>query len=210
MTTPTAYPLAWPAGWPRTPAASRRDPPWFSTVHGTYPNGGRMTRRRNITVADARSRLADELGRLGAHGCILSTNMPLRQDGQPRSDRSEPADPGAAVYFTLKRRPIALACDRWRTVAGNIAALAAHIGALRGMDRWGVGSVEQAFTGYAALPAPADPDDWRTILGRPRTLAEADEAYRREARIRHPDNGGSNAAMAALNLAIAAARKEFA
>jgi hypothetical protein len=207
MTAPTAYPLTWPAGWKRTRAENRRNPPWFGTSRGTYPGGGAMVRRRDITIADARERLQEELDKLGARDPILSTNMPLRLDGQPRSDRAAPDDPGAAVYFGLKGRPVALACDRWNTVAGNIAALAAHIGALRGMDRWGVGSVEQAFTGYAALPPPMVPNDWRAALGNPATLAEAETTYRERMKRAHPDAGGSAAEAARLNAAIAEARK---
>ena len=57
------------------------------------------------------------------------------------------------MYFKLDSVPegLVLACDRWLRVEDNIAAVAAHIGALRGIDRWGVGSVRQAFAGYKRL-----------------------------------------------------------
>lgn len=194
--TPTAYPLAWPSGWPRTPATRRAPAKFRSGRHASD----------EIRLTDARDRLQRELDRMGAGGPILSTNLRLRLDGLPRAGEPAPADPGAAVYFTLKKRPIVLACDRWTKVAGNIAAIAAHLDAMRGMDRWGVGSVEQLFTGYAALPAPLSPGDWRTLLRNPTTLAAAEATYRELMRAAHPDAGGSHAAAAALNEAISQAR----
>jgi hypothetical protein len=81
------------------------------------------------------------------------------------------------------------------------------IDAMRGMQRWGVGSVEQLFTGYVSLSAPEAPEDWRAVLGHPITLAGAEANYRRWIRAAHPDSGGSHAAAAALNAAIDQARR---
>ena len=194
--TPVAFPLTWPAGWPRTPPGQRR---------GSRFRSGRSA---GVKTTDARARLANELEALHAGATILSTNLPLRVDGQVRAGVPEPEDPGVAVYFRLRGRPHALACDRWRTVAENVAAVAAHIGAMRGMERWGVGSVEQLFTAYVALPAAISPGDWRGELDDPATLAQAEANYRSKIREAHPDApGGSNARAAALNAAIAEARR---
>ena len=160
-------------------------------------------------MVSARARLQAEVERLRATSPILSSNVELRLDGQPRAGRAEPVDPGVALYMRLRGQPVVFACDRWDKVAGNMAAIAAHIEAMRGMARWGVGSVEQLFTGYTALPAPLVPDDWRSALQQPRDLAAAEEAYRRLMRAAHPDSGGSTASAAALNAAIAAARRHF-
>src|SRR5690606_37528542 len=113
-------------------------------------------------IADANQRLQAELDRLRAKSVILSTNVELRLDGMPRSDRSPPADPGVALYLRLNGRDTVLACDKWDRVADNIVAIAKHIEALRGQDRWGVGTLEQAFAGYQALPAP---EQWWQVLG---------------------------------------------
>lgn len=198
-----AYPLAWPAGRPRTPPSQRRVAKFRSQSDATYY---RLTKAVAVTVEDARKRLADELDRLGASYIVLSTNLELRLDGQPRSRQAEPEDPGAVLYFRLRDGPIVLACDRWNSVAGNIAAIAAHIEALRGQDRWGVGTIEQAFAGFAALPPPIMVDDWRAVLGNPASLAEAEATYRDRIKSAHPDAGGSHASAAALNAAIAEAR----
>jgi hypothetical protein len=106
---------------------------------------------------------------------------------------------------------MAMACDHWTRVEDNIAALAAHIECLRGIERYGVGTVEQAFRGYMALPAPMTLGrPWQEILnltGRV-SLAEAEDRYRKLATAMHPDRpGGSHAAMAALNNAIKQARE---
>lgn len=130
----------------------------------------------------------------------LSANLVLRLDGQPRAGQPEPQDKGVAIYFQLDGRDTVLACDKWDRVADNIAAIAKHIEALRGIDRWGVGTAAQAFAGYQALPLP---EQWWQVLEVP-ARASADEinaAYRVKARSAHPDSGGSNAAMARVNAA---------
>lgn len=203
MSTPTAYPLAWPPGRPRTPA-SQRNPAKFRSE--------RDGRTRHVTMADARSRLQAELDMLRAGSVVLSTDVELRLDGQPRSG-SEPADPGAACYFVFRRALIVLSCDRWDTVAGNVAAIAAHIKAMRGQDRWGVGTLEQAFAGYSALPAATTGQrPWRDVLcvSPGAALAAVEANYRILAKKAHPDApGGSHEEMAKLNAAIAEARNEL-
>lgn len=179
--------------------------------------GGYFTNKTDLTIAAAVKRLYGELDRLGAREVVVSTNVQVRLDGMPYSDQRRIADPGAAVYFKLKGKDRVLACDRWTTVAGNLAAIAAHIGALRGMDRWGVGTIEQAFTGYTALPAPGNgaKRSWRDVLrpaappGGQWTREIADIAYRRLIAERHPDRGGTAEQAAELNAAIAEARQEL-
>lgn len=194
-----AYPLAWPAGWKRTPPHQRGHAA-FGAMKAR--NGSSYAARVSLTLTEARGRLVAELDRLGAINEILSTNLHLRLDGWPKSGQAAPVDPGAAVYFTLKGRATVLACDKWERVEDNIAAIAKHIEALRGMERWGVGSIEQAFTGYAALPPPAP--WWKTLkLDTPDASQDAIErAWRVLARNAHPDvPGGSHDKMTALNVA---------
>lgn len=193
----SAYPLSWPTGWIRTRAGQHQRARFSQTSYS-----GNYASSKPVSVATARERLQGELDRLGARNVVLSTNLELRLDGQPRSDRSEPYDSGAAVYFDLEGKATVLACDRWDRVADNIVALAKHIEAMRGMDRWGVGSLEQAFTGYQALPAP---DPWWKVLGLlgpTRSERDIKQAYRIAAADSHPDRpGGSHDKMAELNAA---------
>jgi hypothetical protein len=192
MASPTAFPLQWPAGWPRAKYRQR-------AAFGKISSRGW---KEAATVANARDRLSGELDRLGARYSVLSTNLELRLDGLPRSNQSEPYDPGVAVYFQLGGKPIALACDKWDRVADNIIALAKHIEALRGMDRWGVGTASQAFAGYEALPAP---DPWWKVLGLAGpnvTRSDIVIAYRKTSQDAHPDRpGGSHDKMAQVNAA---------
>lgn len=183
----TAYPLSWPAGRPRTPAHQRK--------RSTFSSNG-----YELTVADARVRLQDELERLGATNVILSSNIELRLDGLPRSGRPAPQDVGVALYFQLNGRDTVFACDRWDRAPDNIAAIVKHIEALRGMDRWGVGSIKQAFAGYQALPSP---EQWWQVLDISLSASpdEIDQAWRSKMRTAHPDHGGTAAAAQRLNAA---------
>ncbi len=206
---PSAYPLAWPMNRPR---ATYREATWrFGTTRRSRPNENDPLQRKKdkpVTLAEACERLAVELDRLGAGTAVLSSNVELRVDGRPRSDRTPPRDPGVAVYLQLKAKPIVLACDSYIDVAQNVAAIAAHIDAMRRMERYGVATVEQQFTGYLALPAPMVVDDWREALGNPGTLAEAEAAFRERIKAAHPDQpGGSHTAAAKLTAAIARARE---
>lgn len=187
-----AYPLQWPVGWPR--AKWRRRATFGTTGRSRYRS------KDALTINEARQRLADELERLGASYVTLSSNLELRLDGLPRSGQAEPHDVGVACYFRLGGKDTVLACDKWDRTADNIAAIAKHIEALRGIDRWGVGTAAQAFAGYQSLPAP---EQWWQVLGLAEraTAEEIKAAYRAKARAAHPDSGGSDAAMARLNAA---------
>lgn len=211
------FPLTWPTGWKRTSELARsratfgKSQSWLGTPK---QDGSRdkHSRKAPLSPADAMQRLQGELDRLGATHAILSTNLELRIDGVPRSDRRDPPDVGAAVYFTLKKKPMCLACDKWDRVADNIAALAQHIDALRRIDRYGVGSLEQAFAGYAALP-PDPGHDWRLVFGfKSNELVSpngVDARYRAKLREAHPDTGGTHEQMVRLNQARDAAMREL-
>lgn len=184
------YPLEWPSGWKRTPE--------FRRQRATFKRYGQW-----ISMAQASERLEGELRRLGAKGATLSSNVSLRLDGRPRSDES-PKDSGVAVYFQFKGRATVLACDRYQRVGDNVAAIAAHIEALRKIERLGVGTIEQALAGYKALPADTAAD-WRSVFGFGRdervTVDALNTKYHERARSAHPDRGGTDEAMAHINRA---------
>jgi DnaJ-domain-containing protein 1 len=104
-----------------------------------------------------------------------------------------------------------LACDRWDRIEDNIAAIAAHIEALRGQERWGVADMKQAFAGHVALPSPSQsaPEQWWQVLGvrSDASSGEVDRAYRDKMSSAHPDLGGSEAAAQRLNWAREEAKK---
>lgn len=78
------FPLQWPAGWKRTPRFGRKA--------GMFRAGASRSR---LSVAAAMERVREEVGRMGIRDddLVISTNLPLRLDGFPRSDQSEP-EPG--------------------------------------------------------------------------------------------------------------------
>jgi hypothetical protein len=185
----TRYPLAWPVGWRRTPARLRK-----RAMFRSY--------NKDLSIAQALDRLSQQLALLGARDELLSTNLRVGLRGWP-VNQPEPDDCGVAVYFRFKGKPMSLACDKWDRVADNIAALAAHIDALRRIDRYGVGSIEQAFGGYLELTTGKR--SWWEVLGFASpdgvTRDDVEDAYRRLAKERHPDAGGSHDAFTELGAA---------
>lgn len=198
--------MSWPGGWERT-RPSQREQARFSKRRRRETSFGTHYVSGEVTIREAVTRLTDEIDRLdGMSYAVLSTNVPTRLDGLPYSNSKDPDDPGAAVYFLLDGRPRCLACDKWDRVADNLVAISKHIEALRGIDRWGVGTMEQAFGGYVALPPAAE--EWWLILGvdPDASREEIDTAYKRLAQEAHPDRGGDAEAMAKLNMARDAAK----
>ena len=173
MSNQTRYPLCWPEGWPRTVGHMRHDSPFIRPVRFSA---------RGRSMDEATRGLAYELRLLRAAKEVLSTNVKLRLDGAPYSNQAQPSDPGAAVYFELKGKSVSLACDKWRRVECNIWAMVKHIEALRGQQRWGVGTIDQAFRGYTALPAigQAGGIKWWETLGVPinSTADQVKDAHR--------------------------------
>ncbi|CAM5278584.1 J domain-containing protein OS=Sphingobium scionense OX=1404341 GN=GGQ90_002873 PE=4 SV=1 [Sphingobium scionense] len=194
------YPLDWPTARPRTakpkPALFRHD-------------------GRSLTLTTAKRRLSEQLTAMTRSGqkwrttdIILTCNIRYTASGarDQKLSRRDPDDAGVALYFDLDGRPHVLACDRWDTVQDNIAAIAAHIEALRGQERWGVADLQQAFAGHMALPRPSP---WWEILqvARDATLAEIGAAYRAPAKSAHPNAGGDRAAWDRLSAAFEEAKK---
>lgn len=170
-----AFPLAWPFGKPRNKNPQRS--------------------RFAVQFAKARDALMREIDLLRGRLPVLSSNIQLKRDGLPYAGQKEPDDRGIAVYFTLKGQQFCFACDRWDKAGDNIQAIRHTIAALRGIERWGTGDmVQQAFTGFMALPSPDNPYD---VLGVKRDASddEIDSAYKQKAMLAHPDKGGSIEAM---------------
>lgn len=189
-----AYPLTWPERWPKPKYRERARFAGSSIVSSTH--GGQTShwrRKREHTIEEARVYLFEELGRLGASSVILSSNLRLRADGNPVSAQKMPDDPSVAIYFTLNKRPHVLACGKWDRAQDNIWAVAKHVEALRVQNRWGVGSIEQAFSGYTALPEKAGGVSWWEVLGVSinATADQVTAAYRTKAKLHHPDSGSS-------------------
>lgn len=181
-----AYPLTWPDGWKRVPYRTR-------------------SRFEVSGFGKARDFLLAEIKRMGGSGVILSTNIPLRNDGLPYANSREPNDPGVAVYFQHKKREMCFACDAFKTVRENAYSIGKTIEALRGIERWGASDMmERAFRGFAALTSGSESAEawWDVLECLPTAGLETINAqYRVRARSAHPDAGGDHSAMARLNQA---------
>lgn len=201
-----AFPLSWPEGWPRT-APHHRSYNW---------------KLKAATLESARNHLYDQLRMLGAKSVTLSTNIPLRNDGEFYATlRPQDGEVGVAVYFQLRGKPMAMARDSFSSVAQNLRSLGLAIEHLRGLDRHGgAHMLERAFSGFSALPPPEGAanfsPNWREIfapipegLEGEELLTIIEHRYRQKAKVAHSDAGGSDEKMLILNAAISTARKEL-
>lgn len=158
-------------------------------------------------MAQATKRLIDEIDRYTPSGrtyrsdpddLIISTNVELRLDGLPYSNRRPPKDPGVCAYFTLDGIHIALPCDTFDRVEDNVAAIAGHINADRRQERYGVGKTKDRFAGFPGLPAAGEGTGsaWWEILGVEMTATrdEIKKAFRIKAKDVHPDKNNNNRA----------------
>lgn len=168
-----AYPLSWPLGWPRNHA----------------PRSGPF----KVTLTEARDHLLDELRLLGARNVVISSNAELLNDGRIAARQRRIEDTGVAVYFTLAGEGRCIPCDRWIDLADNVRAIGLTVQALRGLDRWGAKEiVAAAFQGFAALPEGDSAAWWRVLDVKPdASEVEIEAAYRRLAKVHHPDAGGN-------------------
>jgi hypothetical protein len=196
----TPYPLAWPETMPRFKGA--RDSGQFrTTLGGAIAN-----------VQDSLRRFASDSGKPLAN-VVISSNVTLGV--------SKPDDPGVAVWFTWDGLSVCIPVDRYSKVESNLQAIHHIIEARRTELRHGtLALVRATFTGFTALPPPggARKRSWREVLGLESpgypnapvvpTVDKINEAYKRLAKTRHPDNGGSDEAMAELNAARADALKD--
>lgn len=194
-----AFPLSWPEGWPRTQYGGRLSDAKF---HGkTY----------GLSMGRARDQLLAALKLLGAANVVLSTNVALRGDGLPYANARVPQDPGVAVYFTLQKRQLVMARDKYRSVAGNLRSLTLALEAMRQIQNHGGSQMmERAFSGFAALTPPSWKKPWREVFGvKPDWAGDIKALYREKAQHRHPDAGGASTIMAELNVAYDEAKADL-
>lgn len=207
-----AYPLQWPLNKPRTKPDKRKSASFKTkSASGVF---------RKLTLTEAADRIKAELAlytrvgkpfRVPPDSVVVSTNIQLTRTGAFYRAIGFPADTGVAVYFTLDHVNYCLPCDKWDTVADNLAAVASHIAAMRGMERWGVGSTQENFMGYKALPEQTSGFAWWDVLGVDNNADEAaiKQAYFVKAKKLHPDFGGTVQEFGTLNIAYKQALSQF-
>jgi hypothetical protein len=150
-----SYPLDWPQGYARYPyqrgKARFKTPSLYAAVQSVL---------EQVRLLKGKHRLAEG-------ECIISSNVPLRNDGLPRADymRTQIKDVGVAVYFEHNKDKVVLCCDQWNTVEQNVRAIAITIEDIRRIERNGVSDfIKRSFTGFKALPA-GPLHNWWTVLG---------------------------------------------
>jgi hypothetical protein len=177
--------LCWPETKPR--AAQRGGSPFVKTE-----------------IDRESQRIDDELGRWRIKQYIVSRN----------NQRIFAGDPAAALWWLDRRGELrVLACDKYQKLSDNLHAIYLTLDAMRALERWGAYTAEQAAEGarLALPPPPQDTIDWPAVLGVERTwpLGAIEAVWKTKVEKAHPDRGGSHEAMAALNAAMQAARKEL-
>lgn len=200
------FPLEWPKDYPRT-------------------KDQKGSRFRNNSFAKCRDYLFNQLRLMLPYSerntIVLSTNIPLRQDGIPYANYRQPDDKGVAVYFQYKGDSVVICCDKWDKIEDNMWACAQTIESLRAIERWGVSDfLKRSFTGFNALPpanSAAKPKrDWWVVFkyasrpGRESCDWSGVKAqYRSLAKEKHPDAGGSTEEFQELNTAFKEAEQYF-
>ena len=179
-----AFPLHWPENWPRT-----RNP-GKSQFKTTLPSAIK-------NVQSSLQLFAKDSGQK-VEGLLVSSNVSLMD--------SNPKDSGVAVYFTWDGISTCIAVDRYQKIEENLQAIHHVIEAERTKLRHGgLNLVRAAFRGYAALPPPSSrSEDPYAVLGlKPTaTLDDVEDAYRRLAKLNHPDKAtGSQTQMQRINAA---------
>lgn len=181
----------------------------FRPLNGAWgaPMTPKEDRRSETTFragwADTKALLTTELTWLGASTVVLETDHQAGQiskAGTPFASARDPLFPGVRLSFTSAAGPLTFATDKhwgWRT---NARAIGLGMKALRAVDRYGIGTGREQYTGWAQLtagPSVAWSDSYALSVivrhaGGPDAvdLGDLRTAFR-VARINtHPDRGG--------------------
>lgn len=143
-----------------------------------------------------------EMARWGAREFIISRNRLRIYAG----------DPAVALWWLDKNDILhVLACDRYSSMGENMHAIRLTLEAMRGLERWGAMTQEQAAEGTRLLMIEdRSKPRWWDILGVERSwpLGAIEAVWKTKAEKAHPDRGGDTAQLAALNAAMDTARRE--
>jgi hypothetical protein len=191
---------AWPG--PRTPSGARQHSNFKAPYHATL---GLL--ERELRMLDARYPVL----------MIDVRDADIRLDGFLRAD-ARPADPGVIIAFDSSHGPLKYACDLYWDWHDNVRAIALGLEALRRVERYGIASRGEQYTGWkqlssgTAMGAPMNPEEAARVLldlagwtdVSPREVvddassggATPDVLYREAARLHHPDRGGDPDLMA--------------
>lgn len=198
--------LLWPDGWGETPAQSRK-----------------VSSFGYDTLNQRANEIQKEVDLFKGTNLRITSNAPLRATKSGYAGYRDPRDkaesqllneePGCAVYFDRKGKPMVVACDRYVDLQSNMRAIMLTIGAFRGVERWGSSELlERSVAGFAELPAPAGSaivrPYWEVLTISEQTSIEvAETVYRSLVKKHHPDVGGDPAKFMEIKAAIEKARE---
>jgi hypothetical protein len=165
---------------------------------------GEMTQKRKpspftANLSDSVYLLSRELKHLKVKDAVIQiavTEGQLRLDGMLRAD-ARPDHPGVILSFTSEQGALSFPADRFTTWQDNLRAIALGLEALRKVDRYGITSNSQQYTGWLAIESggsKTSAEEARAFLASEeisgiigaRGLTDA-ELVRRAKRQTHPD-----------------------
>lgn len=104
---------------------------------------------------DTVERLCYEVARLDGKDLVLEIDVypgDIKINGELKQ-YARPTQPGVCVAFESKHGPLVYACDRFHDWRANVRGIALGLEALRAVDRYGISSRGEQYTGYAQIEA---------------------------------------------------------
>lgn len=197
-------PITWVG--PRTPADQRRSRHTFKAHY-----------------SDTVNLLDREIENLGAREYTIEADFSesdIRLDGMPRANARQPKFPGVRVAFDSRHGPLVYQTDSCQFWQHNLRSIALGLEALRAVDRYGITSRAEQYTGFRAIEAgPTDaptftsPEEAITWLRSKINFVGVEGVQlktlcRLVAQQCHPDRGGSRVEWEKFSAAYALLGKE--
>lgn len=156
-----------------------------------------------------------ELDHLGASTWVLEIDIGpywINADGSLRKG-ARPEGPRVVVSADTDNGPMRMACDTYDSGTGNIRAIGLTLSALRAVTRYGAATKGEQYTGWLALPAQSSitlevAASWALLekeSGKEAPPADRQDRdalnriYRAAAFTAHPNSGGTEERMRAVN-----------
>lgn len=166
-----------------------------------YPPEFSRTRSKSLFRAgwsDTLGTLNFELKKLGAEEVVIEVAMDekdIRLDGWPRVSALA-RHPGVIISFDSRHGPLRYGTDAFPHWKENIRAIALGLEALRKVERYGIGSRGEQYSGWLAIESGND-----KTKRRGRELIEEHGGVRAALAATHPDRGGDPEDFKAVNAA---------
>lgn len=156
------------------------------------------------SYSDTENLLDRELDYLDAHRVVLEADFreqDIRVDGTPRANARQPDFPGVRLAFDSVHGPLIYQTDTCEWWQHNVRSIALGLEALRAVDRYGITSRAQQYTGWKAIAGTAmggrmSPEEAILVLaaaaGQPAHEDKVAELHRLAKAEAHPDRHGGN------------------